>query len=304
MKFSVHIPVGDVTQGEFQSLAAIREMVHALEQANIDCCCVTDHPAPSAKWLHANGHDALDPFSALAFIAALSPRLQLQTNILVLPYRNPFITAKAAATVHTLSGGRLILGVGAGYQEGEFAALGVDFRQRGALCDEALALIRRIWQGGVIVSKGLNFEAAENEPRPALEPPPRIWIGGSSEKAIERVVHHGDGWCPFFAVPRLSQRNRDSGMHSIAQLRERILRIRDRRIASGRSAVFDVAIGPPPPLSLENNHSRANADQIIAALLEMQDAGVTYTVVNLPHPSRSAYLEHIDWFHRDIMQRL
>jgi alkanesulfonate monooxygenase SsuD/methylene tetrahydromethanopterin reductase-like flavin-dependent oxidoreductase (luciferase family) len=62
----------------------------------------------------------------------------------VLPYRNPFITAKAAATEHTLSGGRLILGVGAGYQEGEFAALGVDFRQRGALCDEALVPIRQI----------------------------------------------------------------------------------------------------------------------------------------------------------------
>lgn len=300
----MHIPVGNVTPGEFQSLSAVTEMVTALDEANIDCCCVTDHPAPSSTWLHAHGHDALDPFSALAFIAALSPRLQLQTNILVLPYRNPFITAKAAATVHQLSGGRLILGIGAGYQEGEFAALGVDFRKRGVLCDEALVLIRRIWRGGVIVEKGLDFDATENEPRPTLDAPPPIWIGGSSRKAIERVVQHGDGWCPFFSVPRLSQLNRESGMHTIAQLRENILKIRELRAASGKSDTIDVAIGPPPPLSLENNHSRKNADEIIAALQEMEAAGVTYAVINLPHPSRAAYLEHVDWFHKEIMQRL
>jgi probable F420-dependent oxidoreductase len=304
LKYSVHIPVGNVTPGEFQSLAAVREMVSALETANIDCCCVTDHPAPSAQWLQANGHDALDPFSALSFIAALSPHLELQTNILVLPYRNPFITAKAAATVHTLSGGRLILGVGAGYQQGEFAALGVDFHRRGALCDEALELLPQIWQGGVIAKQGLNFSAAENEPRPALNPLPRVWIGGSSEKAIERVVNHGDGWCPYFSVPRLSQSNQASGIHSIAELRERIARIRERRVAIGKSASFDVAIGPPPPLSLENNHSRKNADDIVAALQEMEEAGVTYTVVNLPHPSRSAFIENVAWFHREIMQHM
>jgi len=304
MKFSVHIPVGNVTPGQFQSLSAVREMVDALDRANVDCCCVTDHPAPSSQWLRANGHDALDPFSALAFIAALSPRLQLQTNILVLPYRNPFITAKAAATVHTLSGGRLILGVGSGYQPGEFAALGVDFRRRGALCDEALDAIRQIWAGGVIVRKGFHFDAAENEPRPALASPPPIWIGGSSAKAIERVVRHGDGWCPYFSVPRLSQANRDTGMHSIAQLREQIASIRELRTAAGKPAHFDVAIGPPPPLSLENNHSQDNANEIIAALRDMAAAGVTYTVVNLPHPSRAAWLEHLDWFHADIMPHL
>jgi probable F420-dependent oxidoreductase len=304
MKYSVHIPIGNVTPGEFQSLQAVRQMVVALEAASIDCCCVTDHPAPSAQWLHANGHDALDPFAALSFIAALSPRLELQTNILVLPYRNPFITAKAAATVHTLSGGRLILGVGAGYQQGEFAALGVDFHKRGALCDEALEVIQEIWRGGVIARKGMNFDAVENEPRPALDLMPRVWIGGSSDKAIERVVQHGDGWCPFFSVPRLSRLNQDSGMLSIAQLQERIMRIRERRVALGKSASFDVAIGPPPPLSLENNRSRAHADDIVAALQAMEAVGVTYTVVNLPHPSRSAFIENVDWFHREIMQRV
>ena len=145
---------------------------------------MTDHPAPSSKWLHASGHDALDPFTAFAFVAAASTKLQLQTNILVLPYRNPFITAKAATTLQVLSEGRFILGVGSGYQEAEFEALGVDFHQRGKLTDEALETIREIWRGGSIVKKGMGFEAKGNEPRPAPNPPPKIWIGGSSDKAL------------------------------------------------------------------------------------------------------------------------
>lgn len=128
MKFSMAIPIGDITPGEFQTMDAVREMAGALERSGIDGCYVTDHPAPSAAWLHSAGgmgHDALDPFAALSFIAAASKRLMLQTNIVVLPYRNPFITAKAAATVQVLSGGRLILGTAPGYQKAEFEALGV-----------------------------------------------------------------------------------------------------------------------------------------------------------------------------------
>ena len=121
MKFTMAIPLGDITPGEFQTPQAVQEMSVALESAGLDACYVTDHPAPDAEWLQQGmGHDALDPFTAFGFIAASTTKLMMHTNILVMAYRNPFLTAKAAATLQVLSAGRLILGAGAGYQKVEF----------------------------------------------------------------------------------------------------------------------------------------------------------------------------------------
>lgn len=301
MKFSAYIPVGNITPGEFQSLEAIKEMAGALEQAGFHACCVTDHPAPSSQWLHANGHDALDPFTALAFVAAVSEHLQLQTNILVLPYRNPFITAKAAATLQVLSGGRFILGVGAGYQREEFDALGVDFRRRGALCDEALDTMRQIWRGGVIVREGIGFNATGNEPRPAVDPPPRIWIGGSSDKALDRAARAGDGWCPFFSVPWLSQLNRDSGIQTPADLLAGIIRIEQLRAELGRTGPFDIAVAPRHRLQ---STDREESERFINELRALRAVGVTCATIYLPHPSRAAYIENIQWFREAVAPQL
>jgi alkanesulfonate monooxygenase SsuD/methylene tetrahydromethanopterin reductase-like flavin-dependent oxidoreductase (luciferase family) len=185
MKYTAELPLGVIEPvGEFQSLPAIAEMTRALEGAGIDACFITDHPAPDAEWLHSVGHDSLDPFAGLAFVAAASTKIRLHTNIVVVPYRSPFVTAKAAATVHVLSGGRLILGIGAGYQKSEFEALGVDYHRRGAITDEALEAIRKAWAGGGVVMRGSTFNVAGNEPRPALPSPPPIWVGGASGKAL------------------------------------------------------------------------------------------------------------------------
>ncbi len=301
MKFSAYLPVGNITPGEFQSISAIREMAGALEEAGFDACCVTDHPAPSSDWLHANGHDALDPFTALAFVAAASEKLKLQTNILVLPYRNPFITAKAATTLQVLSGGRFILGVGAGYQREEFDALGVDFRRRGALCDEALDTIREIWRGGVIEREGIGFNARGNEPRPPADPAPKIWIGGSSERAIERAARTGDGWCPFFSVARLSQLNRESGIHTPEDLRAGMDRIEALRAEQGRTGEFDLAVAPSHRL---RDTSSQETEQFTGELRALKDVGVTSATIYLPHPSRAAYIDNINWFRETVVPQL
>lgn len=301
MKYSAYIPVGNVTPGEFQSMAAVAGMAAALESAGFHGCCVTDHPAPSAAWLHASGHDALDPFTALAFVAAASSELRLQTNILVLPYRNPFLTAKAATTLQVLSGGRLILGVGAGYQPEEFAALGVAFHRRGALCDEALQTLREIWRGGAVTRTGMHFDAQGVEPRPAPAPPPPLWIGGSSAAALARAARFGDGWCPYFSVPRLSSANRDTGITSVADLQARLDAILAARAGQGRSGPFDVAVAParrPQAISAQE------AELYAGELRALRDAGVTWATVFLPHPSRAAYLEAIQWFRETVATQL
>src|SRR5687768_6448328 len=117
---------------------ALDVVARAAERAGFDGLSLTEHPAPGARWLTSGGHQSLDPFVALGFIAAATERLHLVTHVVLAPYRNPFLLAKAAATLDKLSGGRLILGLGAGYQKSEFFALGVSLDERAALFDEVL----------------------------------------------------------------------------------------------------------------------------------------------------------------------
>jgi probable F420-dependent oxidoreductase len=300
MKFSMLIPVGHGATREFQSAAAIATMARALEAARVDACFLTDHPAPSAEWLQADGHDALDPFTALAFVAANSTTLKMFTNILVLPYRNPFITAKAAATLQVLSGGRFIMGVGGGYQKAEFDALGVDFSKRGALLDEAIDVLRLAWSGEVVVHKGLNFDATGNLPRPAPQPAPPIWIGGSSDKAVARAARTADGWCPFFARAGQSKINRDTALHTTQQLADKIAKLQALRAAAGRSGAFDVVIGPPQRPELG---SRAGADEYLRQLRQFSRIGVTWATTVPPASGLQDYLAYVQWFAQEVIAR-
>jgi len=302
MKFTMSLPIGDITPGEFQTLDGIREMSVALEAAGVDACYVTDHPAPDANWLRQGmGHDALDPFTAFAFVAAATTRLRMHTNILVMAYRNPFLTAKSAATLQVLSGGRLILGVGAGYQKVEFEALGVDFHKRGKLFDEALEVIRLTWAGGPVSYQGMNFTANGNEPRPLPDPAPPIWIGGGSDKAVERAARWGDGWCPFFAAPTMSKLNQDTGIHTVEQLAGKIASLHQMRASLNRTGPFDVAIGARAKLDYK---TRESAEQYIQAVQDIADAGVTWAMIEPPHPTRQAYLENVAWFGEEVIARL
>ncbi len=104
---------------------AIAGLARAAEDAGFWGVAFTEHPAPPEAWRATGGHDALDPFVALTWAAAVTTRLRLLTNLTVLPYRNPFLLAKTSATLDRLSGGRLVLGAGVGYLEGEYEALGV-----------------------------------------------------------------------------------------------------------------------------------------------------------------------------------
>ena len=302
MKFTMAIPLGDITPGEFQTPQAVREMSVALETAGIDACYVTDHPAPDADWLRQGlGHDALDPFSAFAFVAAATTTLRLHTNIVVMAYRNPFLTAKSAATVQVLSGGRLILGVGAGYQKSEFEALGIDFHKRGKIFDEALEVIRMAWAGGPVNFQGMHFSAVNNEPRPVPDPAPPIWIGGGSDKAVERAARWGDGWCPFFAAPSMSALNRDTGIHTVEQLGGKIAMLQDLRAKAGRNGLFDIAIGPKARLRYQQP---GGADEYLAAVGQLAAVGVTWAMAEPPHPSRQAYIENVQWFGEEVVAKL
>jgi probable F420-dependent oxidoreductase len=196
----VHHPINpDLITGD-----AMTRFVQAAERAGFDGVALTDHPAPSHKWLKAGGHDALDPFAVLSFIAAVTERLRLIPHVLVLPYRNPFVVAKSAATLDALSGGRFVLSVATGYLRSEYRALGVDFERRNELFDEALDVLRGVWSTDEFSYDASDFVAdrVTVNPKPAHIP---IWIGGNSALTRRRVARCGDGWNPFLASGQLAQ---------------------------------------------------------------------------------------------------
>ena len=210
-------------------------------------------------------------------------------------------TAKAAATLQVLSGGRLILGAGAGYQKVEFEALGVDFHKRGKLFDEALDVIRMAWNGGAVVHQGSNFNATGNEPRPVPPVQPPIWIGGGSGKAVERAALRGDGWSPFFAAPTMTAANQESGIHTVEQLGENIKRAHDMRAAHGITGPFDIAIGSKTKLKMGDKDTAA---KYLESIAELAEAGVTWTMIELPHPSRAGFVENVAWFGEEVLAKL
>ena len=225
----------------------------------------------------------------------------LQTNIVVAGYRNPFLLAKSAATVQTLTGNRLILGMGAGYQKVEFDALGSDFSRRGKLFDEALQVLRLAWSGGPVSFKGMDFDAVEVEPRPALSLPPPLWIGGSSPAALERAGKYGDGWCPFFAAKGMSAANRDIAVTSIPDLKERRAKIEEVRTREGRKGPFDLVGGPPVKVGF---FGEGDVSAYIDAVGAMGEAGVNWITAMAPHGSRAQYIEAVEWYGSEVIAKL
>ena len=148
----------------FLSQDAIIALSVAAEEAGFAAVSFTEHPIPDESWRITGGHDGLDPFIGLAIAAAVTKKLRLLTYLCVLPYRNPFLLAKTVATLDVLSGGRLILGAGVGYQEAEYAALGVDYAERNALFDEALEAMKLAWTGETPSPPNLDRRQQQGHP--------------------------------------------------------------------------------------------------------------------------------------------
>lgn len=141
----------------------------------------------------------LDPAVCLAFLAAGTKTLRLGTGIIILPQRNPVVLAKELASVDVVSGGRLLFGLGVGYLQAEFAALGVPFEHRGARADEYLEAILALWTEEAPRAAGrfVAFEGVRSLPRPVQRPHPPVVVGGLTPVAFRRAVLRGNGWYGF-----------------------------------------------------------------------------------------------------------
>lgn len=306
MQFALtHPMLGHPYHPDLVSGTGVATVAVAAEQAGFHGFGFTDHPAPSQRWLDAGGHDALDPFVAMAFAAARTTTVRLIPNILVLPYRNPFLVAKAGATLDLLSDGRFTLAVGAGYLKREFTALGVDVNERGALMDEALAAIKAIWTTDDVSFTGARFEARgiTAHPRPVSVPHPPIWVGGNTIRSRERVTKYGDGWCPFPAPAGLASATGTAPMDTTARLSDGIDDLRRRCDAAGRDwSAVDVAFTN----SAGGNPGREdfNGDEYLTSLTRLETMGVTWVQVSMPGDGLPHVLEAIDRFRTSVISAL
>lgn len=182
-------------------------------------------PAPPQTPLH-------DPLIALAFVAGITSKIKLATGIFVLPIRNPFATAKAVASLDVLSGGRFIFGVGIGWLEEEFNAVGMSFKDRALRTREYLGLMKELWTAEIPVYKGktVSIEGCGFMPKPAQRPHPPIVFGGHTEPALKRTARLGDGWYGI--------------AESIDGIRETISQLRAKEREFKRTTQLEVTISP------------------------------------------------------------
>ncbi|WP_433312558.1 TIGR03619 family F420-dependent LLM class oxidoreductase [Micromonospora sp. CA-269861] len=163
----------------------LRQWAQTVEGLGFDLLMVSDHIVVTPDVAEQYPAPFYEPFTTLSWLAGVTSRVRLGTTVLIVPYRHPLLTARMAANLNRLSGGRFVLGVAVGWARQEFEALGVPFRRRGALTDEYLRAMRDAWQ---------NTEDYDTAAIP-------IWVGGNSDAGMRRAVLLGDAWHPLRVTP-------------------------------------------------------------------------------------------------------
>lgn len=221
-----------------------------------------------------------DPLVAFGYLAGLTSRIELVTGVLILPQRQTVLVARQAADVSLLSGNRLRLGVGIGYNPVEYEALGQDFRTRGRRIDEQIPYLRALWRGEPQTFRGKfdQIQQAAVVPPPA-EPIP-IWLGGSSEAAFRRAARLGDGFVFGYGL-------RDTALEGWARVQE--LLGEEGRSVAGFRAVFNLLPDSPGSETL---------DSIVAVMPRLAESGVTDVIVPTARHGLHGLNEHLAFMER------
>ena len=307
MKFGVHLGNGRV----WTSAETITPLAERAEALGFDSVWVSDHVVipnridsvypygPPGSFNPDLQQNYWEAFAVLAFVAGRTSRVQLGTSVLVLPQRPPLLIAKQWATLDALSGGRTILGVGAGWMREEFEALGFDtFERRGKATDEAIRLFRTAWtQPGDVSFEGevYRFGPVRVMPKPAQPGGPPVWVGGHGRRSLRRAAELGDGW---HAV-RISLDELRACLATLDELLGRYGRSRDGFPTSTVAAGYAPGNGPAgPPRDYDLTGS---AEEVAEKVRAYQQAGLDHLVINaMNQDSPSQMFEAIEFFARDV----
>ena len=299
---SITFPFDHIDQAdEFCTMQAVHECARAAEEAGFGSGSVTDHPVPSYRWLDNGGHYAQDPFVMLSMVAAVTTRLRLQTNIVVLPYRNPFITARAVSSLDHFSGGRVMFGIGAGYLKPEYKALGVDFDSRNDLMDEYIRAMKLAWTGEDFAFEGTGYTAVGNRmlPTPEQKPHPPLLIGGNSKRALRRTVELGDAWHPFIVPKMVTDTARTASIEGDDDILAAIAYMAEHCVKVGRQQPPEVVCSST--FSLKRGFS---AQEAIDSYAHLKTLGVAGSGTGISASSRAEWCDLARQFGEEVIAKI
>ncbi|MEU0878763.1 TIGR03619 family F420-dependent LLM class oxidoreductase [Lentzea sp. NPDC005914] len=275
MRFGVNVP----NYGDRAAPGEILRWVTSIEELGYHLAMVSDHVALTPDVERLFPAPFYDPFATLSWLAGQTTRVELGTTVIVLPYRHPLLMARMAASIDQFSGGRLVLGVAAGWAPAEFAAVGADYRSRGRIADESLRAMKALWANDIAKFDGshVRFGAVATGPRPARPIP--VWVGGHSTGAMRRAVLYGDAWHPTSVPPGYLEQ---IGMPQL------------RRVAEQRQRPVP-ALVPRIKLRITSrslpDHSRllgeGTVEQLRGDLRALESLGATHIVLDTTYPGET-----------------
>jgi probable F420-dependent oxidoreductase len=309
MKFGFYLP----TRGQTATAEALETFVARGEALGFHSAMIADHVVfPTeirSKYPYTvsgvfPGHgDALEQLTLMAFVAGLTERLRLVTSVMILPYRNPVLTAKMLATVDVLSKGRVTVGVGVGWLREEFEALDASaFEQRGAVSNEYLEIFKTLWtqDPANFAGKFYRFQGLRCLPHPVQKPHPPIWIGGHSRPALRRVAKYGDGWHPVGANPAVPLRPHElqAALVDLRRLVEAEGRNPEAVTISLKAPLYDVP--PAGRLEKETGLDRrpfsGTPDQVVEDIAAYGKLGISELIFDFRSESLHESLERMEHF--------
>jgi probable F420-dependent oxidoreductase len=242
----------------------------------------------------------LDSLTCLAFLAGVTKTIRLGVSVLVLPYRHPLYWTRVAASIERLSKGRLIMGVGVGWMEEEFAALGVPFRERGRMTDEQLVALAMLWRDEHISYSGKHYQFADVAfyPKPIQQPRIPVWVGGEGAAAQRRTAQYGDAWFPYFVRT------------TPAELHTGFERVREQAATFGRDpdAILLTCCRPievtSEPVAQDAEVLRGSPGQLVEALQGYRDAGVAHLALQFMVPRWPDRVEQIARFAAEVLPHM
>ena len=260
----------------------------------------------SGNFPGAASGDALELFTVMAYLAAVTTSITLLSSIMVVPHRGAVHSAKILSTIDELSGGRLTVGVGAGWLEEEFEIIGAPpFAERGKVTDEYLAAIKALWiqDRPRFEGKYVQFTNVSFLPKPHQSPHPPIWVGGESEPALRRVIQHGDAWYPVGSNPRYPLNTRERYESAVKQLSQ-LAEVQGRDPATISLAYWANWYNESGAVFLDDGQRHlftGNSEEIATDIRLFREIGVNHLLFNFQRDTLERSLESMDNFVENIL---
>jgi probable F420-dependent oxidoreductase len=288
----MHIGISLLNNWGIEDVQALVQLASQAEALGFASVWVHDHVFNAGHVFRRIGHKPYyEPLTLLSYVAARTERVGLGTSVLVLPYHNAIRLAKTAATLDVLSGGRLILGVGVGAVAPESEAMGSPYAERGAMTDEAIAVMKELWTQAdpSFAGKYYRFSGMPFSPKPLQRPSIPVLIGGNSRAAIRRAVRLGNGWHPLAASPEA--------------LRQGIHDLQAQAQAAGRD-VAEIPVSLSIPLGPSTTHRAAlgtTPSDIIQTIQAYAALGVQMLAVSGQTDQMAELLAAMDLLAREVL---